>query len=124
MGGSTFDAAQLALDVLSLIAVLLLWVVARRILPAGLALLARYLGAWFKRRAFASEAACCGCCDDGPGPVGARLVWRFAQRDDDGFGGRHADLVDVEVDTACWRSCAASKRTMPTKGRRCGRESS
>ncbi len=36
--GSTFDAAQLALDMLSLIAVLALWGVARRILSAGLAL--------------------------------------------------------------------------------------
>jgi hypothetical protein len=36
--GSTFEAAQLVLDVLSLIAVLLLWIVARRIMPTGLAL--------------------------------------------------------------------------------------
>ncbi len=38
--GSTFEVAQLVLDVLSLIVVLLLWLVARRIMPARLALAA------------------------------------------------------------------------------------
>src|SRR5512136_1964695 len=36
--GGTFEAAQVMLDALSLSAVLLLWAVARRIMPAGLAL--------------------------------------------------------------------------------------
>src|SRR5512139_2955083 len=42
--GSTFEVAQVMLDVLSLIAVLLLWAVARRIMPAGLALAATIAG--------------------------------------------------------------------------------
>src|SRR5512136_1519385 len=42
--GGTFEAAQVMLDALSLIAVLLLWVVARRIMPAGLALAATIAG--------------------------------------------------------------------------------
>jgi hypothetical protein len=42
--GGTFEAAQVVLDVLSLGAVLLLWAVARRIMPAGLALAATIAG--------------------------------------------------------------------------------
>ena len=42
--GGTFEVAQIMLDVLSLIAVLLLWAVARRIMPAGLALAATIAG--------------------------------------------------------------------------------
>src|SRR5512143_2021472 len=42
--GSTFDVAQIVLDVLSLIAVLLLWILARRIMPPTLALVTTVAG--------------------------------------------------------------------------------